>query len=141
MLAVDRNDRHALFRSASHDGLSGHHHHFLRGKRDVHALLNRGKSRLEAGRADRRDQADVGVAFLHRPRRGVFADVGDGAEFMRKRFAFLPGPKRGDGNDAKGIRVRADYVRRACAYRACRANYYDSLHVNAYYTKVHRTSP
>ena len=89
MLAVDRKKPYAPFLRAARDELARHHHHFLRGERDVHSLLDRGKRRLEARHPDGRDEADVGVVPFDCANRGVFAAIRLRAKLACKRLTLV----------------------------------------------------
>ena len=128
MLAVDRQEPHALCLRKRSDLLTRHHHHFLGRKRNVHPLLDRRDRRSDTAHPDRRDQTDVRLVLFDRLHRGILTHVRPRAEGLRKRLALVLRPERRNRDDLKIVWMREHHIDRATSDRPRCSQYNQTLH-------------
>ena len=126
MLAVDRQEPDMLATRHRGHELAGHHHHFLRRKRDVHSLRNRRDRGPQSRHPDGRDKADVRLVLLDGPESGVLAHVRLRPEFAGDLLASLLGTESRHRDDREVVPMSPDNVDRARSDRSRRAENDDS---------------
>ena len=131
MLAVHGKELYATPLRLVRDELAGHYHDLLRRERDIHALLNRSERRTDAGHADCRDKADIGVVLLDCANSCVLADVRLRTELRRKRFARFLRAERGQGDNLEIVRMRPDDIEGVASDGPRGPKYYEPLHVRS----------
>ena len=127
MFAVNWKKPYALFSRAARDELARHYHDFLRGKRDIHALLDCCHRRLETRHSYGRNETDIGIILFDCANCGVFAAIRFRAKLAGKRLALLARIAHSKRNDLEFVRMRQGDVNRISADRPRSAKNNDFL--------------